>query len=486
MTGKLGWMERELEEFDYDSESEIENGDWVLQSGDGCFVQELSYGNFAKGTYENSNANTTTTESWTNLSGTKQRTDYEVENNEWTITDENETEIDTLEYLYNNSASTIPTNYRTITVDETAYDDWEEYFENNGLFLQGQNDIDEFIGLAESTKASIQDEIRDIRWPLNIFDMASATGGLLFQIGLTSSLIQAAGEGHHFVPKDVIKHLVTDGLIAENGDVAKVFLNNTIKPEFYSHAVDTWNNVTHVQYSSALEDVLRAYIGHLGGAVKMTADHAKDFLIWAESGTFPTAISNTLKQFIESLTGNLKTASETVKTWRMGFIQSCGLVEQIVSIGVEVDGKLVKITDKKEAKNIARVLLNNNVKEDIVKTLIGKQVLKTLKDTISVNPTLLTSLVKKGLVKILPRLISVTGVAFVAVAAQKGFANTNGNTFEKIWGAMDEGSREAMCADLIEGATQPFLDSMSNAMEIFFNGAKKTNQIYNAIKAIDE
>jgi hypothetical protein len=126
--GKLGWIERELEEFDYDSESEIENGDWVLQTGDGYFVQELSYGNFAKGKYENPNANTTVTESWTNLSGTKQRTDYEVETGEWTIANENETEIDTLEYLYNNSATTIPINYRTITVDEIAYNDFEDYF----------------------------------------------------------------------------------------------------------------------------------------------------------------------------------------------------------------------------------------------------------------------------------------------------------------------------------------------------------------------
>jgi hypothetical protein len=130
MTGKLGWIERELEEFDYDSESEIENGDWVLQSGDGYFVQELSYGNFAKGKYENSNANTTTTESWTNLTGTSQRTDYEVENAEWMVDDESETIVDLLEYLYNDESATVPNNYRTITVDEQTYNDFESYFAN--------------------------------------------------------------------------------------------------------------------------------------------------------------------------------------------------------------------------------------------------------------------------------------------------------------------------------------------------------------------
>ena len=157
-----------------------------------------------------------------------------------------------------------------------------------------------------------------------------------------------------------------------------------------------------------------------------------------------------------------------------------------MSAGVELDGKLAKITDKKEVKNIVRVLLNNNVGEDIVKTSIGKQVLKKLQDIIKVNPAFLTSLVKKGLAKILPRIIPVTGVAFIAMAAQKGFANTNGSTFEKIWGAIDEGSRETMCADLIEGATQPFLNSLNNEMDKFFKGSKKTNQIYDAINAIDE
>jgi hypothetical protein len=130
MTGKLGWIERELEEFDYDSESEIESGDWVLQSGDGFFVQELSYGNFAKGTYENVNTNTTTTESWTNLTGTSQRTDYEVEDGEWIVDDECETIVDLLEYLYNNESTTIPNNYRTIIVDSQTYDDFEDYFES--------------------------------------------------------------------------------------------------------------------------------------------------------------------------------------------------------------------------------------------------------------------------------------------------------------------------------------------------------------------
>jgi hypothetical protein len=139
MIGKLGWIERELEEFDYDSESEIENGDWVLQSGDGCFVQELSYGNFTKGNYENTNANTTTTESWTNLTGTSQRTDYEVEDGEWIVDDESETIVDLLEYLYNDESATIPNNYRTIIVDEQTYDDWESYFENANININANN-----------------------------------------------------------------------------------------------------------------------------------------------------------------------------------------------------------------------------------------------------------------------------------------------------------------------------------------------------------
>jgi hypothetical protein len=47
-------------------------------------------------------------------------------------------------------------------------------------------------------------------------------------------------------------------------------------------------------------------------------------------------------------------------------------------------------------------------------------------------------------------------------------------------------SREIMCADLLEGATQPFFNSLDNKMESFFNKSKKINQIYDAIRAIDE
>jgi hypothetical protein len=81
ITGELGWIENKLEEFDYDSASTIVSGDWFLQSGDGFFVQEISYGDFANG------SNNNTSESWTNLHGTIERVDYVVENNEWTIDD---------------------------------------------------------------------------------------------------------------------------------------------------------------------------------------------------------------------------------------------------------------------------------------------------------------------------------------------------------------------------------------------------------------
>ncbi|MDR2705232.1 MAG: hypothetical protein LBC02_05585, partial [Planctomycetaceae bacterium] len=103
MNGKLGWLEREIEEFYYTSESTIDNGDWLLQSGDGYFVQETSYGDFANGelTVTNSDdSETKYTESWKQLTGTNNRTDYIVEDNEWIIDDESETIVDLLEYLY--------------------------------------------------------------------------------------------------------------------------------------------------------------------------------------------------------------------------------------------------------------------------------------------------------------------------------------------------------------------------------------------------
>jgi hypothetical protein len=125
ITGELGWIENKLEEFDYDSASTIVSGDWILQSGDGFFVQEISYGDFANGSNNNNS------ESWTNLNGTIERVDYVVENNEWTIDDETVTSIDSLEYLYNNSVATIPAGYAAIIVDTQTYDDFEDYFASN-------------------------------------------------------------------------------------------------------------------------------------------------------------------------------------------------------------------------------------------------------------------------------------------------------------------------------------------------------------------
>ncbi|MDR2642576.1 MAG: restriction endonuclease fold toxin 5 domain-containing protein, partial [Planctomycetaceae bacterium] len=74
------------------------------------------------------NIETTNTESWKQLSGTIERTDYIVEDNEWIIDDETETIVDLLEYLYNDESATIPSIYRTINVDNQTYDDFEDYF----------------------------------------------------------------------------------------------------------------------------------------------------------------------------------------------------------------------------------------------------------------------------------------------------------------------------------------------------------------------
>jgi hypothetical protein len=133
MSGKLGWIERETEEFYYTSESTISSGEWELQSGTGYWEQETSYGDFANGSLSvtNNNDNTTTTfkEAWKQLYGNKELIDYTVEDNEWTIDDETENVVDLLEYLYNDDDSTtIPNNYAAITVNSQTYDDFEDYF----------------------------------------------------------------------------------------------------------------------------------------------------------------------------------------------------------------------------------------------------------------------------------------------------------------------------------------------------------------------
>ncbi|MDR1486301.1 MAG: hypothetical protein LBT09_15970 [Planctomycetaceae bacterium] len=86
MSGKLGWIERELEKFYHTSESTISSGEWELQSGTGYWEQETSYGDFANGsisvTNNNDNTTTTFTEAWKQLCGNSERIDYTVEDNE--------------------------------------------------------------------------------------------------------------------------------------------------------------------------------------------------------------------------------------------------------------------------------------------------------------------------------------------------------------------------------------------------------------------
>jgi hypothetical protein len=152
ISGTLGWIQREYEEFEYESESEIVDGEWELQSGTGRYEQETYYGDFARGTYTSTNpldnTETTTTESWKNLNGTNDLIEYIVNNNEWTIDDETTNTVDLLEYLHDDSPATIPTNYRTITVASQTYNNFEDYF----VCVNANTTINSVAGMSDDNK----------------------------------------------------------------------------------------------------------------------------------------------------------------------------------------------------------------------------------------------------------------------------------------------------------------------------------------------
>lgn len=114
VSGKLGATFREENEKELDSVSEFENGKWVLQEGTAYERNASQSGDYAEGEGEYENSGTLSgetwsytgniTEMWKDISGTGQRTDYHVVENEWEIDDEWSTSVSTFEYLFEDIA----------------------------------------------------------------------------------------------------------------------------------------------------------------------------------------------------------------------------------------------------------------------------------------------------------------------------------------------------------------------------------------------
>ncbi len=113
--GQRGEIQRDYEEFNYDSSSTIVDGNWQLESGDGFYSSGTEMGDFAEGEGEYTKNGTisghewsysgTISESMKEMSGGGTRIDYHVNDNEWAVKDEWETERNTFEYEYSDIAS---------------------------------------------------------------------------------------------------------------------------------------------------------------------------------------------------------------------------------------------------------------------------------------------------------------------------------------------------------------------------------------------
>jgi hypothetical protein len=69
--------------------------------------------------------------------------------------------------------------------------------------------------------------------------------------------------GHHWVPQVVFGNLESKMI---KGAV-DIFKAGTKSPEFYDHAFDTWNGVTHGEYSGAMRKILEDWIEAGGGRI---------------------------------------------------------------------------------------------------------------------------------------------------------------------------------------------------------------------------
>jgi hypothetical protein len=97
--------------------------------------------------------------------------------------------------------------------------------------------------------------------------------------GIPAQLVAAqSGGGHHWVPR-----VVFGGFESRmTKDAYDLFKGGTKSPELYDHAYDTWNGVTHGDYSDALHELLDEWIKTCGG--KLDKEGARKFLSWIAMG----------------------------------------------------------------------------------------------------------------------------------------------------------------------------------------------------------
>jgi hypothetical protein len=217
----------------------------------------------------------------------------------------------------------------------------------------------------------------------------------------------------------------------------ELFTQGTKAPLKYNHASDRWNGVSHYDYNDGVRTLLDDWIKVRGG--RLDEKDAKKFLSWISTGKCSDA----------SFASKHKLVWDKVFQWRKGFLQSI----VVAHAAAEANPKLTAA----ELKGIAQQVVNGKPTQPLSRA--AKQAAQTVA---AGGKTLLKKVAKK----ILP------GMAFISAfaAAKRGWAG-QGHTGDGAWGAMNEVTRDAMIADIVEPIVFPaVLDTVDGLTNLLAPG----------------
>jgi hypothetical protein len=224
-----------------------------------------------------------------------------------------------------------------------------------------------------------------------------ATAAGLWDLGglLSSPTPQRAG--HHIVPQKVVEALLS----ILDPDAIKVFANTIIDPELYNHGPDTWNGVTHPEYSKLVKELLQAYRDSVNKGGKLDKLQAERFIkILIGDAELPTALA----QFAERL--------KRIRLYLNGLRESIFL-----AVGLKSANSTLT---KQEVKEAVKLILESKGKGP-PKVNLGTRVGTTVDEWLKLGTAARKSHIANGL-KLLRRAGPVVAFLLAAWSVKKGIA----------------------------------------------------------------
>jgi hypothetical protein len=226
-------------------------------------------------------------------------------------------------------------------------------------------------------------------------------------------------------------------------DAQKVFHYGTEAPGLYNHGRDTWNKVTHEQYSVATRELLGSWIQEKGGT--LNGSHAREFLSWIASG----------KCDDPKFLAKHAAAFATVFKWRDGFNQSIVIAHRAAELNPKLTGP--------ELKAIAQHFVNGPPTQPL-----SRAAAKTAAAIVKGGKAALRATAKR----VLPGLMFLSA----AMAAKRGWAG-DGHTGDGAWGALNETTRDLISADLAESIIFPkVLDTVDGQINLVAPGLNEPSR----------